>query len=302
MPNQTLTQSLSPAKTWRGPAPILVASVLWGSTGTAASFAPDGTPAAAIGSAGLALGGLLLFASTRGNRLKCTRSERWLLLLGACAVAGYPVTFYPAVARSGVAVATVIALGSAPVFAGLLSWITGHGRPTARWVLATMVAVTGCAVLVLGPEISGGARPVDLVGIALAACGGLAYAVYSLVGGKLIARGHASGTVMGSMFGMAAVLVLPVVLGAGIGWLVTPRGAAVALHLAVFTTFIAYTLFGYGLRHTGIATATTLTLTESAVAAVLGVVVVGERLPLMSWCGMAVLAAALVLLTVPTRE
>lgn len=70
----------------------------------------------------------------------------------------YPVTFYPAVARTGVAVATVIALGSAPVFAGLLSWITGQARPTARWTAATAAAVLGCT-LPVGPELTGHATP-----------------------------------------------------------------------------------------------------------------------------------------------
>ncbi|WP_245873810.1 EamA family transporter [Streptomyces phaeoluteigriseus] len=114
-----------------GPAPILTACLLWGTTGTVSSFAPAGAPAAAIGCAGLALGGILLLLTSRGARslpARCTRSERRLLLLGAFAVAGYPVTFYPAVARTGVAVATVIALGSAPVFAGLLAWLTGRAR------------------------------------------------------------------------------------------------------------------------------------------------------------------------------
>jgi DME family drug/metabolite transporter len=72
--------------------PILAASVLWGTTGTASSLAPAAAPAAAIGSAGLALGGLLLLLSTGSARLTCTRAERGLLLLGALAVAGYPIT------------------------------------------------------------------------------------------------------------------------------------------------------------------------------------------------------------------
>lgn len=287
---------------WNGPAPILAAAVLWGSTGTAASFAPAGTPAAAVGSAGLTFGGLLLFLTSRGNRLRLNRFELGLLLLGACAVAAYPVTFYPAVARTGVAVATVTALGSAPVFAGLLGWITGRGRPTTRWTIATILAVIGCTVLVLGPALIGADTPIDLIGVTLAGCGGLSYAVYSLVGSKLIARGHPSGAVMGVMFGVAALLVLPVLLRAGIDWFATPRGLLVALHLAVFTTFLAYRLFGYGLRHTGVDAATTLTLAEPAVAAVLGVTVVGEHLPLPSWCGMAVLALGLAVLTLPTSR
>ncbi|MFB7716288.1 DMT family transporter [Nocardia sp. NPDC056100] len=283
-----------------GTAAILLAAVLWGSTGTAASFAPAGVPAGAVGAAGLLFGGLLLWLSSRGNRLPHNRFDWGFFGVGAIAVAVYPVTFYPAVARTGVAVATVTALGSAPVFAGLTSWIIGRGRPSGRWLLATVLAVIGCAVLVLGPELTGAGAPIDPIGIALAACAGFTYTVYSLAGAKLIARGHPSNAVMGTMFGVAAVLVAPVVLHAGIDWLATPRGALVTLHLAVFTCFLAYRLFGYGLRHTGVETATTLTLAEPAVAAVLGVTVVGERLPLPSWCGMAVLAVGLAVLTLPS--
>ncbi|ULR48885.1 DMT family transporter [Streptomyces deccanensis] len=285
-----------------GPAPILVAAVLWGTTGTVASLAPAGAPAAAIGCAGLALGGILMFLTSRGARslpAACTRSERLLLFLGAVTVAGYPVTFYPAVARTGVAVATVIALGSAPVFAGLLAWITGRARPTARWTVATTAAVVGCVLLVTGPQLAGHTGTMDLVGVALAACGGLSYAVYALIGGTLISRGHASDAVMGVLFGAAGLLVLPVVVVAGTGWTATVRGAAVAGYLALFTVFLAYRLFGYGLRRTPASTATSLTLGEPAVAAVLGVFLLGERLPAVSWCGLAVLALGMVLLAVP---
>ncbi|MER5431535.1 EamA family transporter [Streptomyces sp. NPDC002588] len=284
-----------------GPAPILTSAVLWGTTGTAASLAPAGAPAAAIGCAGLVLGGLLLFLTSRGARslpAACTRAERPLLVLGALAVAGYPVTFYPAVARTGVAVATVIALGSAPVFAGLLSWLAGQGRPTARWTAATAAAVLGCTLLVLGPGLTA-ATPMDLTGVALAACAGLSYAAYSLIGGTLITRGHSSDAVMGMLFGAAALLAAPLVLSVDTHWLTTGRGTAVAGYLALFTVCLAYRFFGYGLRRTPASSATSLTLAEPAVAAVLGVTVLGERLPAVSWCGLAVLALGLVLLTFP---
>ncbi|MET9734878.1 EamA family transporter [Streptomyces sp. NPDC006458] len=287
-----------------GPAPILVSAVLWGTTGTASSLAPTGAPTAAIGSAGLALGGMLLFLTSRAARSlpgACTRRERWLLALGALAVAGYPLTFYPAVARTGVAVATVIALGSAPVFTGLLAWGTGRARPTARWTAATAAAVLGCALLVLGPALSGHGTAVDPVGVVLAACAGLSYAVYALIGGGLITRGHASDAVMGVLFGAAGLLVVPLVLYVDTDWLGTWRGAAVGGYLAVFTVFLAYRLFGHGLRRTPASVATSLTLAEPAVAAVLGVVVLGERLPAASWCGLAVLASGLVLLALPSR-
>jgi len=288
-----------------GPVPVLAAAALWGTTGTVATLAPAGASPAAVGCAGLALGGLLLFLSDRRAALlpgACTRGERWLLVLGAIAVTGYPVSFYPAVARCGVAVATVIALGSAPAFAGGLAWLAGQARPTARWAWATAASVAGCAILVLAPVLAGAASPVNVTGMALAALAGLAYAVYSLIGGTLIARGHPSSAVMGAMFGAGAVLALPVLLDGGPRWLTTPRGALVAAHLAVITTFLAYRLFGHGLRHASAQVATTLTLAEPAVATALGVAALGERLPALSWAGMAVLATGLAILALPARQ
>jgi drug/metabolite transporter, DME family len=101
------------------------------------------------------------------------------------------------------------------------------------------------------------------------------------------------------MFGGGAVLVLPVVLASGMHWLATFRGMAVAVYLAAITTFLAYRLFGRGLRHTPAQIATTLTLAEPATATVLGVALLGERLPILSWAGLSVLAAGLVILALP---
>lgn len=288
-----------------GPLPILCAAVLWGTTGSAASFAPDGTHPAAIGSAGLVLGGILLFLVGRGSITLITRSDRrtrLTLLLGAVAVAGYPLSFYPAVAHAGVAVGTVITLGSAPVFTGLLAWVLERSRPTGRWVVATIAAVIGCAVLVLGPDLVGASAPVHPAGALLALVAGFSYALYTIIAQRLIRRGHTSGAVMGTMFAGGGLCVLPVVLATGTAWLATVDGALVALHLALFTVFLAYWLFGHGLRHTSASTATTLSLAEPAVAALLGVALVGERLPLVSWSGLVILALGLAVLKAPNRR
>jgi hypothetical protein len=95
------------------------------------------------------------------------------------------------------------------------------------------------------------------------------------------------------MFGGGALLVLPVLAADGTRWLGTVRGAGVAAHLALFTTFLAYRLFGRGLRGISAQLATTLTLAESVVATALGVVLLGERLPAVSWAGIAILAVGL---------
>jgi DME family drug/metabolite transporter len=68
-------------------------------------------------------------------------------------------------------------------------------------------------------------------------------------------------------------------------------------YLAVVPMFLGYLLFGRGLAAVPASTATALSLLEPAVAAVLAVVVLSERLPVLGWVGMAVLLASLVLLT-----
>jgi DME family drug/metabolite transporter len=289
---KTRTATTRTAKTLfvRGPLPILTAALLWGTTGTAAAFAPAGATPQTVGAVSLFLGGLLLFLTARGaSRLVRTadQREKVQLLVGAAAVATYPVTFYPATARTGVAVATVVALGCAPLFVLLFS----RSKVNTRTGLALGAAVTGCLAIVFGG--GGGGTRVDPVGVLLALTAGFAYAVYASIGGRLIQDGREPRAVMGVLFGGCAVLVLPVMLVADMSWVVSASGAALACYLALFASFTAYTLYGFGLRHTPAAVATVLTIAEPAAAALLGIVVLGEQLSAVSWGGVAVLGLAL---------
>jgi len=65
---------------------------------------------------------------------------------------------------------------------------------------------------------------------------------------------------------------------APLGWLATPRGALVALHLGLLATAAAYALLAAGLRRVTVATAATMSLAEPLTAAALGVALLGERL------------------------
>lgn len=283
---------------------VFAAALLWGSNGLVSSQASPGTSALALGAAGMAIGGLLLFATTRGTTRfvsSCSRRDRLHLAVGAVAVAGFPVFFYPAVARAGVAVPTALAMGSAPLFAGLLSCFIHRSRPTNRWCVATLAAVIGCVTLVLGRPTAGGSSQDDL-GMLLAVLAGLFFATYSFIGSQFISRGHASAQVMAAMFGGGGVVALTVLLFAGVDNLADARGLSIALYLAGFATFLAYRLYGSGLRHTGPHVATSLALAEPAVAAMLGVCVLDERLPLLSWLGLAVLGVGLLWLVYPDRS
>jgi drug/metabolite transporter, DME family len=284
-----------------GAAAILLGAAAWGSTGTAAHYAPPGASSLSVGAARMALGGTALFllAMTSRNSRQAVRSllagtaaDRAGLVLAAAAVAGYQLCFFSAVRATGVAIGTVVAIGSAPVFTGILSRLTGGPPPGRTWLLSTLAAVAGCTVLVTGGHASG-ARP---AGVSLALAAGLCYSIYAVAAARLISGGHPEGAVMGLLFGGAAVILAPVLAATSSGWTITGRGLAVVGYLGVITTAVAYLLYGRGLRTVPVPAAVTLGLAEPAVAALLGVVVLGERLNATAVAGLALVGVALAVL------
>ncbi|MFA1547491.1 DMT family transporter [Actinomadura chokoriensis] len=285
-----------------GGADVLLAASLWGTTGTVRTFAGDAS-ALSIAASRIVIGGLVLLALAAGTRrgaglrrLLGNRRNLPLIGLGAAAIAVYQTAFFVAAGRTGVAAGTVVTIGSAPAFAGVIGLLTRRSRPTGRWAAATAGAVAGCALLIGGGRDAG----VEPLGIALALLAGLAYAVYATIASVLITGGEEDRAVTGALFAAAAVALLPV-LCSGSGWLLTGSGALIALYLGVVTTGGGYLLFARGLRTTPATTATTLTLAEPAVAAALGTVLLGERLGAVALGGLALMAASLVVVIAPAR-
>jgi DME family drug/metabolite transporter len=282
---------------------VLAGAAAWGSTGTAAHFAPAGASPVSIGAARIAVGGVLLLAvavRTRASRqavralLAGPWAARAAIVVAAAAVGGYQLCFFTAVHETGVAVGTVVAIGSGPVFTGALSRLTGGPPLDRRWMLATAAAVAGCAVLV----ISGSAAGASTGGVLLALAAGLCYAGYAVAASRLILAGHSESAVMGLLFGGAAVLLAPVLAATSAGWLLTARGLSVTSYLGVVTTAAAYLLYGRGLRTVPAPVAVTLGLAEPVVAAVLGVAVLGERLTPAAIAGLLLVGLALAALAV----
>ncbi|WP_327088064.1 DMT family transporter [Nonomuraea sp. NBC_01738] len=213
-------------------------------------------------------------------------------------MAAYQLCFFAAVSRTGVAIGTVVAIGSGPVFTGALSWWLHGERPSRRWAVATAAAIAGCAALIGGGGGDAGGQMVS--GVLFALAGGLLYAFYAVTAARAINAGAASGVVMGVLFGGAAVIMVPILLWRGVGWLAAPSALIAVLYLGLGTTALAYVLYGRGLRTTPVATAATLALAEPGVAALLGLVVLGERLTPVSLAGLALLASSLVAVAWPS--
>jgi DME family drug/metabolite transporter len=274
---------------------VLLAAICFGTTGTAQALGPDGIDPAGVGSARIAIGAAILAAVALAAR-RGGPSPRWArrpVLAAAAGVAVYQVAFFAAVDSTGVAVGTIVALGSAPTLTGLFEWLLTGRAPERRWVAATCLACAGVALLALS---GGDAAGVSAPGIALAVVAGAAYATYTLAAKRLLGDGHAPERVMAVAFGAGAVALLPVLLLSGPGWLASGDGLAMALFLGVVPTALAYLLFARGLKRLSAAETSTLTLAEPLTAGLLGALVLGERVTGAGALGAMLVLAGLVAL------
>jgi len=289
---------------------VLAAALLFGTTGTSQALGPEATTPLSVGVMRMVIGGTVLaaiaFTLAARHRRRRQPSPRLrirplaLMALTGASLAAYQPLFFLGTARNGVAVGTVVALGSAPILAGLLEWALTRRRPTATWMLATGLATVGVVLLGAGGEAGagGGTDPVGLLGSVGA---GATFAVIANAQRRLLDAGWDPFTVVGAMGASSAAIFACALPFVDIGWLAEPRGIAMALWLGLATIGVAYVLFTWGLSGLTAATAATLTLAEPLTASILGVVVLGERLSPLAVAGLVVLAAGLALLALGSR-
>lgn len=290
---------------------VLAASVLWGTTGTAATFAPDVSPLA-IGAVAMGFGGLLQAAIAARPMIafRTGLRKQWrTVALGALAVAAYPLAFYSSMHLAGVAVGTVVSIGSAPLASAVIERVIDKRPFTGRWVAGAVLGVAGAVLLCLADAghadaghpaaAAAGAAWSTPAGVALGLLAGLTYALYSWAAHRLINTGVPSRAVMGTVFGIGGLLLMPVLAATGAPLVASWQNVAVGAYMALVPMFAGYVLFGWGLARVRASTATTLSLAETVAAAALAVLVVGEKLPALGWAGAAMIAGSLFILTLP---
>ena len=270
--------------------------MLWGTTGMAASFMPADVSPLAIGASTMTLGGLLLFAVSARRAVAALRdgASRGWLLLGAVGAVVYPLAFYASMDLAGVAIGNVVSLGTGPLFAAMLERVFERRRVGLRWVLCTAAASLGIALVTAGGEQA--AAPAVVPGALLGLVAGLSYALYTYSSSRAIRTGQSARGVMGGMFAVGGLALLPVLVVFGSPLVQSWSSVGIVAYLAIGPMFVAYLLFGIGMRTLRSSTATTITLLEPFIATLLAVLVVGERLAAVGWTGLALILIAVTVL------
>jgi DME family drug/metabolite transporter len=273
---------------------VIVAAIAWGTGGVIAAvlYRSTGLGPIAISFWRTAIGVVLLALLYPWIRPRTVAARRrpWITLITGVGLAIYQTAYYAAVTRSGVAFATVLTLGSAPILIALGARFIIGERLGAVGIVSVAVAPLGL-LLVVGGNTGG-----TTAGVALSLLSATGYAVVTVLHRTL--GGVDPGRTTLSGFAVAGLCLAPLAIVEGL-W--PARGAGlqtVALlgFLGVFSTAMAYSLFFASLGTVRATTVSVLSLSEPLTAAALAVLLLGERLTWGMASGAAILLGAVALL------
>lgn len=272
---------------------LSIAGAAWGTTGAAVNLSYSVSDLGPLAMSfwryvgGFAV--LLAVLAVRAPRHRPRPRRRGPRVATGLLMAVFQTAYFLALAETGVAVATVITMGAAPVLTALGGRVLLRERLGGGGLLAVTGAVAGLAVLVLGNDVAT-VRP---LGAAYALVSGAAFA-----GCNVLARRHGDGqdpyTMTAWTFGIGAAVMLPFALAEGLLPEVTRPGVALALlaYIALVPTGMAYPLYFAGAAVVRAATASIVMLIEPVAAALIAIALLGEPLTLATTLGTVVLLAS----------
>lgn len=277
---------------------VLLAAVLWGTTGTATTLLPNSSQPLTIAAARSAVGGFSLLLIMILMKKINFRTWPWkATLVAAICMAIFQPLFFTSVRLTGIAIGTVVAIGSAPIFSGLIEWLFLKMRPSRSWAMATAMSVIGCSLLFLNID----ALTVNPIGVTFSLIAGLGFAIYTIVTKAVLTKVEAIPAVA-MTFSMSAFMLMPFILSIDSTWIVEPSNISIVLYLGLMTTSLAYILYLKGLHKVPSSSAVTLSLGEPLTAAILSVFWVGEVLSPISWVGILLLLGGILVLTLSGRK
>jgi len=281
----------------------LAAAVLWGTTGTAQSLVAAHFSPYWIGAWRLLIASVFFAMVVARSKDPLAwawvrTAWRWVVLAGL-AMAAYNLCFFAGVKAAGVATGTAVAIGSGPVWVGLLqAWFTRQS-PRPVWWLGTTLAVLGIGLMFSGASHT---ASFSATGYVLCLAAGLAYASFTLLSKHLVGVTTPEMATL-TVFTVAALIALPVAALVSNTFVATSASWLLVSYLGVVATGIAFLLFSHALRHIAAASCVTLSLAEPVTAFGLAILVVGERPDAFAFGGLALVVAGLLLVVwVETRK
>lgn len=270
---------------------VVLAAVLWGSTGTLQALLPEHKQPLVVGALRLYFAAiyLLVISVIFGQKLFSSILRAPILI----AVSGlfmmlYNMTFFAAVLISGVGVGTAITIGSAPIWAILFEFIILKSTHGFNKLIGAILAVTGICVLMLFDDNTDWSN----LGAFLALLSGLSYALYSLSTSRIVKKLSHHNTAAWT-FLIAAFFSTPVFIFFPSSWVFSHDAIYYLIFLGMCATGIAYSFFTFGLKYLTSSTAVTLSLVEPITAVILAIIILGEFFSMSQYLAIMVIIIGL---------
>ncbi|PJJ70759.1 DME family drug/metabolite transporter [Diaminobutyricimonas aerilata] len=272
---------------------LVVAGLCWGTGGVLGRElgAVADASALTVAACRLVFGGLLLLAlhlARRGRMPRGARAWRGIAALAVLAAA-YQGCYFGAVSLGDVGMATLLALGSAPLFVLLIEALRDRRMPGALALARAVLAVAGLALLI--GTVAPGEQ--DVTSVLLALASGLAFAFFTVVGKHAVAGVSPMAVPAFAFTGGGVLLALLALPAGGLAFAATPTSVTLLIALAAVPTALAYGLFFAGLAGSSSATASIVALLEPLTATALSVVLYDETLGPLQWVGAALLLVSI---------
>ncbi|MCI5896994.1 MAG: EamA family transporter [Candidatus Aphodousia sp.] len=260
---------------------VVGAALSWGSIGLVQSFAQDSIPAFWIATLRLSIAAVffLLYSCLAPGGLSFRFRifkpiYLWVIFASLCLIANN-VSFIFGVRSTGIAIGSVVTIGSAAIWAGVLSSALLHKEPNKNWWVGAILATVGAAVMVISQAYS---WQVSFQGLVSCLFAGLCYAVFSVCSQRVV-REVSVTTGNLSIFIVAGGLALILSL------LLVPLPAVLRVtdwfvfgYLGVIATGVAFLLYNRALLSLNVRTAVTLTLFDPITSFLLAVLIAKEPL------------------------
>ncbi|NGN66028.1 EamA family transporter [Streptomyces sp. A7024] len=228
----------------------------------------------------LLLAALMLLALWRPRRLPAAPQDRRLILAFGTAIAGMNL-IYPALERMPLGVAIGIQL-TGPLAVSLLT------SRRAADVLWGLLAAAGIACFLLPGS---GGEPLPLTGLAFAVASAVSMGSYLLLSRRTGHRLPGGGPLALAVL-WAGLLSLPFGLAQSGTRLVQPHALAAGLVVALLSAALPYSLELMALRRLPARVVGVLQSLEPVAAGLAGLAILGERLSVLQWCAVALIATA----------
>ena len=271
---------------------LLSLYTLWGGTYLGMRIALEGFPPFFVAGFRQLIAGIILYVFLRLRGAAPPTRAQWL---GATVVGGLllvvgngGVVFAEQWVSSGLA---ALALGAIPLWAALFSGLFGRWPRPIEWC---GLAIGFAGLVLLNLENGLHANPIGAIVLLIAP---ISWALGSILSQRLPSPKGLMASAAQMLVGGVMLFIVGSVIGERMTAFPGPRALGAMAYLIVGGSLIGFTAYGYLLRHTRPAMATSYAYVNPLVAVGLGVALAGERITLIGVLAMFTILSGVVLVT-----